>query len=54
MIGLSALSFSRSAWVAEKRDVEAGLLEQALLDADDHRKVKDLVVGRDPDDRHGA
>ena len=50
MIGRSAESFSRSAWVAEKLHVEAGLGEQPLLDADDDRQVEHLVVRRDPDD----
>ena len=32
-------------------DVQTGRVEQALLDADDDRKIEDRVVGRNPDDR---
>ena len=31
-------------------DIEPGLGEQALLDADDDRQVEHLIVGGDPDD----
>ena len=35
------------------RHVEPGLLEQPLLDADQHRQVEHRVVGGDPDDGVG-
>src|SRR5262249_561251 len=33
-----------------KFDVEAGGLEQPLLNADDHRQIENLVIGSDVDD----